>query len=81
METRLALASQLRTLLPLLRRAAGLTQHELGNRIGLSQRRIAQIETGPEAVSFERIHEILTVLGADVVVRTRDPDSSSVSPW
>jgi HTH-type transcriptional regulator / antitoxin HipB len=76
MDYTISLPAQLRSYLQGLRKAAGWSQHELGTRVGLSQRSIAQIEAHPEKVSFDRIHQLLSVLGADLVVRTREPRPS-----
>ena len=73
MDYMIALPAQLRSYLQGLRKTAGWSQNELGTRVGLSQRSIAKIEAHPEKVSFDRIHELLSVLGADLVVRTREP--------
>ena len=72
MDYTIALPAQLRSYLQGLRKAAGWSQRELGTRLGLSQRSVAQIEAHPEKVSFDRIHQMLSVLGADLIVRTRE---------
>jgi transcriptional regulator with XRE-family HTH domain len=62
---------QLRDHLRSLRRKAGLTQKELGVRLGLGQVRIASIEASPGSVSSEQLLQILQTLGAEMVIRTK----------
>ena len=71
MEYKIAIAKQLSLLLKNLRKRVGLTQMDLGERIGVSQRMVAKIEANPEKVSFERILQILNELGTDLVIRER----------
>lgn len=72
MEYKIAIAQQLSSLLKNLRKQSGLTQQGLGERLGISQRRVAAIEEKPESVRFERILQILSELGADLVIRKRN---------
>jgi transcriptional regulator with XRE-family HTH domain len=46
-----------------LRRARGLTQHELAELIGVGQNRVSEIESTPDSVSFGQLRHILAVLG------------------
>jgi HTH-type transcriptional regulator / antitoxin HipB len=70
-EYRIATAAQLQTYLKSLRKAEGLTQSELGARVGNSQRMIAKIEAHPERASFERILSMLSALECDLLIRAR----------
>ncbi|MBW1811245.1 MAG: helix-turn-helix domain-containing protein [Deltaproteobacteria bacterium] len=72
MEYKIAIAKQLSSLLKNLRKQVGLTQMDLGERLGLSQRMVAKIEANPEKVSFERILQILNELDTDLVIRERN---------
>lgn len=65
---------QLRTMLRSLRQARGLTQEQLGQRLGVSQKRIARIEAAPEVTSFDQIAHIITALGYRLIVA--DPQAS-----
>lgn len=67
---------QLREHLRALRRLRGLTQSQLGQRLGLSQVRIAEIEADPAVVSAEQIVRILSVLGATLVLRDTASEAS-----
>lgn len=59
-------AGQLSAHLKSLRKARGMTQAELGQRIGVKQVRIADIERNPGAISVEQFLEIIHALDARV---------------
>jgi HTH-type transcriptional regulator/antitoxin HipB len=69
MDYALRLADQLRAHLRALRTARGLTQAQLGQRLGLGQARIAEIEAKPGSVSVEQLMRLLSALGATLVLR------------
>jgi HTH-type transcriptional regulator / antitoxin HipB len=69
MDYPLRLVSQLRAHLQALRKQRGLTQAQLGKRLGLSQVRIAEIEANPGVVSVDQLARILSALGATLVLR------------
>jgi len=71
MEYNIAIAQQLSSLLKNMRKQSGLTQQELGEKLGVSQRRVAAIEAKPESARFERILQILSELDAEMVIRKR----------
>lgn len=56
----------------------GLSQTELGQKIGLSQERISSIESRPEKVAFDQLLTVLMALDAEFVIvpRTR-PEGSA----
>jgi HTH-type transcriptional regulator/antitoxin HipB len=60
----LAHAAQLSAHLKSLRKAQGLTQTQLGARIGVKQTRIADIERNPGAIAVEQLLQLLHALGA-----------------
>jgi HTH-type transcriptional regulator/antitoxin HipB len=60
---------QLKQQLRSLRKARGLNQTELGVRLGVTQRRIAEIEANPGVVAIDQIIKIFSALGAELVVR------------
>jgi HTH-type transcriptional regulator/antitoxin HipB len=59
---------QLRTILRSLRQASGLTQAQLGQRIGVTQKRIARIEAAPEVTAFDQIARMVTAMGYRLVI-------------
>lgn len=64
---------QLRTILRSLRQSRGLTQVQLGQLLGVSQKRIARIEAAPEVTSFDQIARMVTALGGRLVVQDPPP--------
>ena len=70
--------SQISTHLRSLRKARGLSQAELGLRLGVGQTRIARIEGNPTAISVAQLLEVLGALGALLVLRDiRSPQQES----
>lgn len=86
MDYPLRLAGQLREHLRALRKRNGLTQAQLGQRLGLGQVRIAEIEAHPGLVSVEQLVRILSALGATMVLRDEAagaeeaPERAGVAP-
>jgi HTH-type transcriptional regulator / antitoxin HipB len=78
MDYPIRLADQLKVHLRSLRKQRGLTQAELGKRLGIGQVRIAEIEARPGLVSVEQLVKLLSALGAGLVVR--DLEGGSASP-
>lgn len=70
MDSPLTFAEQLTPHLRELRRVRGITQAQLGEQLGLSQSRIADIETNPGVVGLEQILQVLNTLGAKLVLQT-----------
>lgn len=71
---------QIRHQLRALRKARGLTQAELGNRLGVGQARIAEIERTPGTVSFDQMLQILSLLDASLVLRDLLPEKLAGAP-
>jgi HTH-type transcriptional regulator / antitoxin HipB len=72
------LAPQLRSL----RKVRGLSQTDLANRLGVSQSRIAAIESNPTAVSAGQLLEVLAILGTNLVLRdAQAPAAAAGSEW
>lgn len=59
---------QLRTILRSMRQASGLTQAQLGERIGVTQKRIARIEAAPEVTAFDQISRMVTAMGYRLMI-------------
>jgi HTH-type transcriptional regulator/antitoxin HipB len=60
---------QLKQQLRSLRKARGLNQTALGVRLGVTQRRIAEIEAHPGVVAVDQIIKLFSALGAELVLR------------
>jgi HTH-type transcriptional regulator/antitoxin HipB len=75
------LASHLRSL----RRSLGLTQAQLGQRLGLEQARIAKIERNPGSISVDQLLEILSALECLAFIqrkeRTAKPPTKARVSW
>ena len=65
-------ALQLKAVLKNLRKSRGLTQAQLGEKLGLSQKRIAGIEKAPDVTRFDQISRLVSLLGARLVVEEID---------
>lgn len=76
LQTPQQLSSHIRSL----RKRLGLTQAELGARLGVEQARIGKIERNPGSISVEQLLQLLTVLEAEVLIRPRDPDTRVAEP-
>jgi len=64
---------QLKMVLRNLRHSRGLSQEELGRRLGVSQRRIASIEAAPERASFDQVARLVLALDAELLIGERAP--------
>ena len=71
MDHLLQLPDQLALHLKSLRKAAGVSQAQLAQRLGVSQSRVAAIERDPSAISVRQLMEILQLLDADLLMRPR----------
>ncbi len=79
MDHPIRLADQLRAHLRAMRLQRGLTQAELGRRLGLGQVRIADIEARPGAISVDQLMAMLSALGGMLVVRAPDADADAAT--
>ncbi|PTR34213.1 HTH-type transcriptional regulator/antitoxin HipB [Luteibacter sp. OK325] len=73
MDYPIRLPNELREYLRALRKERGLTQAAVGELIGVSQARIAEIENNPGVVSVEQLMKLLSALQASLVVRDGGP--------
>jgi HTH-type transcriptional regulator / antitoxin HipB len=69
MDFHVATVSQLSAHLRALRKARKLTQAELGALLGVKQSRIADVESAPGSISVTQLHQVLSALGAQLVLR------------
>ncbi len=65
--------SQLNEHLRSLRKARGLTQTQLAQKLGVVQSRIAAIERKPESMSVGYFFEVLAALDVQLVLRDKQP--------
>ncbi|MDB5871053.1 MAG: hypothetical protein JWQ07_495 [Ramlibacter sp.] len=71
---------QLRTILRTLRQARGLTQAQLGQMLGVSQKRIARIEAAPEVTAFDQIARMVSAMGYRLLVQEPAPHKVADEP-
>jgi len=76
MEYKVAIAQQLSDILKSKRKSTGLTQADMGEKLGVSQRVFARNEAFPEKVLFERILQICSELDMDLIIRERNKDKN-----
>lgn len=62
-----------------LRKAAGMSQTQLAQLLGVTQSRVAAIEKDPAAVSLGQFLQILQLLDAGLVIRTQAASASAHS--
>lgn len=72
--------SQLRPVLRGFRKAAGLTQAMLAERLGITQQSYAQFEANPAAAGVERLFKVLRLLNAGITLSQDAPSPVSVAP-
>lgn len=71
LQTPQQLSSHIRSL----RRHLGLTQSQLGARLGVAQARIGKIERNPGSISVDQLIQLLSVLEAEILIRPRNTKS------
>ncbi|CAN7158519.1 helix-turn-helix domain-containing protein [Variovorax sp. LjRoot290] len=80
MDYAVRLADQLRAHLRALRKQRGLTQAQLGQRLGIGQARMAEIEARPGLVSVDQLMQLLSALGATLVLREGAESAAASAP-
>lgn len=63
--------TQLKAVLRALRKARGLSQAQVGQMMGVTQQRMAQIEAKPEVATFDTIVRLLAMLEGRLLVEDR----------
>lgn len=63
---------QLRAVLRGMRKARALSQAQVGQLLGVNQKRAARIENAPGVTSFDQIARLVAALGGQLVVEMRD---------
>lgn len=64
--------SQLGVLLQGARKSLKLTQAQLGERLGLSQRRVSELERAPGTLSVDQLMALCAHLGLQLIVQPRE---------
>lgn len=67
-------ADQLGQILKGVRKSLGLTQEQLGRKMGVHQKEISKMENGMSRTSVDRLFRLLSGLEFEVVVRPRNAD-------
>jgi len=73
-------AEQLGEILQGFRRQRGLTQRALGERIGVAQKVISEVERRPDHLTVRRLYQLLGALGVELVLRDRG-EAASRTEW
>ena len=68
---------QLRPILIGLRKKAGLSQASLAAQLGIRQQSYAKIEANPTATSFERLYNIVRLLGGELYLTTHGENADA----
>jgi len=71
---------QLRAVLRALRKLRNLNQAEVGDILGVNQKRVAHIEGAPGSTSFDQIAKMVTALGGRLFIQTGESGASSSTP-
>ncbi|WMD21078.1 helix-turn-helix transcriptional regulator [Achromobacter seleniivolatilans] len=78
-------AEQLPALLHAFRKQAGLTQADTAMRLGVSQQALSNLERHADKVSADRLLELLSILGVELVLRktsqSPSPKASAGPSW
>ena len=72
--------SQLRPVLRGFRKAAGLTQTMIAERLGITQQSYAQFEADPAAAGVERLFKVLRLLNAGITLSQDEPSLARAAP-
>jgi HTH-type transcriptional regulator / antitoxin HipB len=81
MDYTVQVAAQLAPIIKGFRQANGLSQAQLAQRLGISQKRLSVIENHPERATFVRLMSLLGALGVDLVLRPRSSAKSKKTEW
>jgi HTH-type transcriptional regulator/antitoxin HipB len=76
------MASQLGVVLQGARKNLKLTQAQLGERLGLSQRRVSELERAPGTLSVDQLMVLCAQLGLQLTVQSRErvPQTPDAQP-
>jgi HTH-type transcriptional regulator/antitoxin HipB len=74
-EQRLSTEAQLAALLRQRRKARGLSQQQLAGKLGVTQARLSELESGRAHITLERLIALARLLDLEVVLRDRQTDA------
>ena len=63
------------------RKARGLSQQTLAEKLGISQGRVSALETDPAALPLDRLLLLLKILGLDLYVQETSKGGASPAEW
>lgn len=69
--------NQLRPLLISFRKANGLTQKDVSERLGVTQQTYARLEVNPASASIERLFKVFNVLGIEMLLTSGSAPSTN----
>lgn len=69
-------AEQLKATIKAFRKAKKLSQKELAASMGITQQALSALEAQPQAASFERLMQLLSVLEVEITLRDKVPAKS-----
>ena len=70
-------SQQLRAVLIGMRKTRALSQAQVGQLLGVNQKRAARIESAPGVTSFDQIARLVAALGGRLVIEMRDTTPSA----
>lgn len=63
------------------RKQLGLTQAQLGEKLGLPQKDVSKMENNPGGVRIEKLYLLLSALELELILRPRNTPTSSEIDW
>ena len=76
MEYHIYIPSQLAAALKSSRKARGVTQQLVASQVGLLPKTVSALENSPDTSSIESLFKLLSALGLEMVLRTKDDTPS-----
>ena len=74
-------SQQLRAVLVAMRKARALSQAQVGQLLGVNQKRAARIESAPGVTSFDQISRLVSFLGGRFVIEMKEaPAAQAAAP-
>jgi HTH-type transcriptional regulator/antitoxin HipB len=63
------------------RKALGLSQSQVSEKLGLSQNRLSELEASPETMTVQQLLALTNLLGLDLTASVRDSAAKSRLEW